>query len=123
MEATPRLLAHYHEHVRPKMTELFGYSNPMQVPSITKVKVNVGVGEANKNQKLLDSVVEELGLITGQQAVVTRARWETTEATVKSPTVAQLGQSLLTDYLVPFEAMSVMLLVVMIGAALMARQD
>ena len=74
MNATPRLLNHYHEHVRPRMTELFGYENPMQIPSITKVKLNVGVGEANKNQKLLDSVVEELGIISGQQAVVTRAR-------------------------------------------------
>lgn len=74
MEATPRLLTHYHEHVRPKMTELFGFENPNEVPHITKVKVNVGVGEASKNQKLLDSVVEELGIITGQKAVVTRAR-------------------------------------------------
>jgi large subunit ribosomal protein L5 len=74
MNATPRLLNHYHEHVRPRMAELFGFSNPMQIPSITKVKLNVGVGEASKNQKLLDSVVEELGIITGQQAVVTRAR-------------------------------------------------
>jgi large subunit ribosomal protein L5 len=56
------------------MTELFGFSNPMQVPKITKVKLNVGVGEASKNQKLLDSIVEELGMITGQQPVVTRAR-------------------------------------------------
>ncbi len=56
------------------MTELFGYTNPNQVPTITKVKLNVGVGEASKNQKLLESVVEELGLISGQKAVVTRAR-------------------------------------------------
>ncbi|MBT8404154.1 MAG: 50S ribosomal protein L5 [Gemmatimonadetes bacterium] len=74
MNATPRLLNHYHEHVRPRMTGLFGYSNPMQIPKITKVKLNVGVGEATKNQKLLDSVLEELGMITGQQPVVTRAR-------------------------------------------------
>ncbi len=74
MEARPRLLNHYHEHVRPRMTELFGYSNPNQVPRITKVTINVGVGEASKNQKLLDSVVEELGAITGQRAVITRAR-------------------------------------------------
>ncbi|MEK9500685.1 50S ribosomal protein L5 [Gaopeijia maritima] len=74
MEATPRLLNHYHEHVRPRMTELFGFENPNQVPRITKVKINVGVGEASKNQKLLDSVVEELGLITGQKALITRAR-------------------------------------------------
>lgn len=74
MEATPRLLNHYHEHVRPRMTELFGFKNPNQLPRITKVKINVGVGEASKNQKLLDSVVEELGLITGQKALITRAR-------------------------------------------------
>ncbi len=74
MEATPRLLTHYHEHVRPRMTEIFGFENPNQVPSITKVKVNVGVGEASKNQKLLESILEELGMITGQKALVTRAR-------------------------------------------------
>ena len=74
MEAQPRLLEHYHSHVRPRMTELFGYKNPNEVPTITKVKLNVGVGEATKNQKLLDSVVEELGIISGQKAVVTRAR-------------------------------------------------
>ena len=74
MEATPRLLAHYHEHVRPRMTEIFGYTNPMQVPSIKKLKVNVGVGEASKNRKLLDSVGDELATITGQRPVITRAR-------------------------------------------------
>ena len=74
MSNTPRLLQHYHDHVRPRMSELFGYSNPHQIPRIEKVKLNVGLGDANKNQKLLDSVVDELGLITGQKAVVTRAR-------------------------------------------------
>jgi large subunit ribosomal protein L5 len=74
MQATPRLLTHYHEHAQSRLTELFGYSNPHQVPKITKVTVNVGVGEASKNQKLLESVVGELGIITGQKAVVTRAR-------------------------------------------------
>jgi large subunit ribosomal protein L5 len=74
MERTPRLLTHYHEHARPKLTELFGLTNPNEVPRITKVSVNVGVGDASKNQKLLDSVVDELGAITGQKALVTRAR-------------------------------------------------
>lgn len=74
MDATPRLLKHYHEHVRPTLAELFGFSNPHQIPRIAKVTVNVGVGEASKNQKLLDSVVDELGTITGQKANVTRAR-------------------------------------------------
>lgn len=74
MKATSRLLTHYHEHVRPTLAELFGFSNPHQIPRIVKVTVNVGVGEATKNQKLLDSVLDELGTITGQKANVTRAR-------------------------------------------------
>jgi large subunit ribosomal protein L5 len=52
----------------------FGFTNPHQVPRVEKVVVNVGMGEASKNQKLLDSVLEELGLITGQRPVTTRAR-------------------------------------------------
>ncbi len=73
-ESTPRLLNHYHEYVRPRMAEQFGFDNPMQVPRIEKVVVNVGVGEASKNQKLLESVIEELEMITGQKPVVTKAR-------------------------------------------------
>ena len=59
-ERTPRLLTHYHEFVRPRMAEQFGFENPMQVPRIEKVVVNVGVGDAGRDQKLLDSVLEEL---------------------------------------------------------------
>jgi len=70
----PRLQKHYQENVRPKLHEEFGFANVNQIPSVTKVVVNCGVGEASKNQKFLDSVVEELGVITGQRAVVTRAR-------------------------------------------------
>ena len=70
----PRLQKHYRDNVRPRLVEEFGFTNPHQVPRVTKVVVNCGVGEASKNQKLLDSVVEELGVITGQRAVVTRAR-------------------------------------------------
>ena len=69
-----RLQQHYREHVTPALTEQFGFTNPHQVPKVVKVVLNVGVGEASKNQKLLDSVVEELGVITGQKAVITRAR-------------------------------------------------
>ena len=69
-----RLQRHYRDHVTPALTEQFGFTNPHQVPKVVKVVLNVGVGEASKNQKLLDSVVEELGVITGQKAVVTRAR-------------------------------------------------
>jgi len=69
----PRMKAHYENHVRPKLLEEFQFSNPHQVPTLVKIVVNVGVGEAAKDQKLLESVVEELGLITGQKAMMNRA--------------------------------------------------
>jgi large subunit ribosomal protein L5 len=74
MTMKPRLQVYYEEHVRPRLSEQFGWKNAMRVPKLEKVVINVGLGEAPKNAKLLDSVVEELGLITGQRPVVTRAR-------------------------------------------------
>ena len=70
----PRLLTHYKAYARPRLAEQFHWGNPHQIPRIEKVVVNVGVGEASKNAKLLQTVVDELGVITGQKAVVTRAR-------------------------------------------------
>ena len=70
----PRLKKHYREQVRPRLTERFEFSNPHEVPQVEKVVLNVGIGEASRSQKLLDSVLEELGTITGQKPVVTKAR-------------------------------------------------
>ncbi len=70
----PRLLRHYKTYARPHLAEQFQWSNPNQIPKIEKVVLNVGVGEASKNAKLLTAVVDELGVITGQKALVTRAR-------------------------------------------------
>jgi len=70
----PRLQQHYDEQVRSKLTEEFSFRNPLQVPRLEKIVVNVGLGEAPKDAKLLDSVVDEVGKITGQKPVVTRAR-------------------------------------------------
>ncbi len=70
----PRLLKHYKAHARPRLAEQFQWENPHRIPKIVKVVLNVGVGEASKNAKLLTSVVGELGVITGQKAVITRAR-------------------------------------------------
>src|SRR5690606_24903300 len=70
----PRLQRHYEENVRAKLQQQFGYKSVMQTPRLEKVVVNVGIGEAAKNAKLLDSVVEELGLITGQRPTVRRAK-------------------------------------------------
>jgi large subunit ribosomal protein L5 len=70
----PRLQVYYEERVRGRLGEQFGFTNPYRVPRLEKIVINVGLGEAPKNAKLMDSVVEELATITGQRAVVTRAR-------------------------------------------------
>jgi len=70
----PRLLNHYRQNVTPKLLAEFGFGNIHQVPRVQKVVVNVGIGDAGRNQKLLDSVVSELTIITGQKPMVTRAR-------------------------------------------------
>jgi large subunit ribosomal protein L5 len=72
--ATPILKTRYREEVVPALIERFNYDNVMQVPSITKVVVNIGVGEAIDNPKSLDGAVEDLRIITGQQPIVTKAR-------------------------------------------------
>ncbi|MGD2069659.1 MAG: 50S ribosomal protein L5, partial [Gemmatimonadota bacterium] len=70
----PRLLRHYQEVAKPRLQEQFEYENPHQIPRVEKVTLNVGVGDAANDRKLLNSVVDELATITGQKPVVTRAR-------------------------------------------------
>ncbi len=64
----------YDETVVPKLKEKFNYTNPMQVPKIEKIVINMGLGEAIHNIKIIDSAVEEMKQISGQQPVVTRAK-------------------------------------------------
>ena len=71
---TPRLLERYRNEIAPKLQGEFSYKNLHQVPRIEKVVLNVGVGEATQNPKLLERAVEELGQISGQKANVRRAR-------------------------------------------------
>ena len=73
-EGKPRLQDYYEKTVRPKLAKEFGLANANQVPRVVKVVLNVGMGDAGKNPKQLDAAVEELGLITGQKAVVTKAK-------------------------------------------------
>ena len=73
-EGTPRLQEFYHQTVRAKLQKDFGLANPHQVPRLSKIVLNIGMGDAGKNPKQLESAVEELGLITGQRAVITRAK-------------------------------------------------
>jgi len=70
----PRLQDFYKSEVVPKLKEKFGYGNQMQVPKLSKVIINMGLGEAIENIKILDSAIEEIGIITGQKPVITKAR-------------------------------------------------
>lgn len=69
-----RLDEFYRENVVPQLMERFKYENPMEVPRITKISLNMGVGEAVSNKKVLDNAVEDLSRIAGQRAVTTKAR-------------------------------------------------
>jgi large subunit ribosomal protein L5 len=72
--AAPRMKARYREEILPAMREQFGYANVMQVPGLTKIVVNMGVGEAARDSKLIEGAVKDLTAITGQKPQVTRAR-------------------------------------------------
>ena len=69
-----RLKDKYFKEIVPELMEEFGYRNVMEVPRVTKVTLNMGVGEAKTNAKLLDDAVEELALIAGQRPAITKAR-------------------------------------------------
>ena len=71
---TTRLEKIYKDTVVPKLMKDFGYTNPMQVPKITKITLNMGVGEAVGNKKILENAVADLATITGQKPVTTKAR-------------------------------------------------
>jgi large subunit ribosomal protein L5 len=72
--AEARLRQHYQKSVVPALVKEFGYKNVMAVPKIQKVSVNIGLGEATQNAKLMDGAVNELGQIAGQKPVVTKAK-------------------------------------------------
>ena len=69
-----RLKEMYDNEIVKKMTEKFGYKNPMQVPKLDKIVINMAVGEAKDNAKVLDAAVRDLEIISGQKAVVTKAK-------------------------------------------------
>ena len=71
---TPRLQEKYTNEVIQAMTEKFGYKNIMEVPKLEKIVINMGVGEAKDNQKVLESAVADLQLISGQKPILTRAK-------------------------------------------------
>src|SRR4026207_1823855 len=71
---TPRLLERYRSEIVPKLSQEFGFKNVHQVPRLEKVVVNMGVGKATQNAKLIEKAAEELAAITGQKAAIRRAR-------------------------------------------------
>jgi large subunit ribosomal protein L5 len=70
----PRLKAQFDKDIRAKLTKDFGYANPMQVPVITKVVLNMGIGEGVNDRKKVDNAANDLSLIAGQKAVITKSR-------------------------------------------------
>ena len=70
----PRLKSRYREEIAPALQEQFHFGNPMQIPGLVKIVVNMGVGQAAKDSKLMDGAVRDLTLITGQKPLVQRAR-------------------------------------------------
>ena len=69
-----RLKEKYDAEIKSAMVEKFGYKNVMQIPKLDKIVINMGVGEARENAKVLDAAIKDLETITGQKAVVTRAK-------------------------------------------------
>ena len=74
MAYSPRLKKDYLERIVPALQEKFNYSSPMQIPRVQKIILSRGVGKATQDKKLMESAVQELGLITGQKAVVTKSK-------------------------------------------------
>jgi large subunit ribosomal protein L5 len=72
--ATPRVKERFHRQVLPRLQQELGFSNPMQVPRVQKVVVNMGVGDALKDGRMLEAAVDDLTIITGQKPVITKAR-------------------------------------------------
>ncbi|MEP6572981.1 MAG: 50S ribosomal protein L5 [Gemmatimonadota bacterium] len=74
VDGVPRLKLYYDKVIHPNLLKEFGLTNPHQVPRLVKIVINVGMGDASKNPKQLEAVIEELGLITGQKATTRRAK-------------------------------------------------
>jgi large subunit ribosomal protein L5 len=74
MATKARLREHYHKTVLPALVKELGYKNVMAVPKLEKISINIGMGEATQNAKVLDGAAAELGLIAGQKPVITKAK-------------------------------------------------
>ena len=73
-DLAPRLKGRYHSEIAPALKTKFGYKNVMQIPTLSKVVVNMGVGEAARDSKIIEGAIRDLAVITGQRPQVTRSR-------------------------------------------------
>ena len=80
-----RLKEQYNSEIREALTKKFGYTNPMQIPKLDKIVVNMAVGEAKENEKLLETAAKDLEIITGQHPVYTKAKKSARRQNVRVP--------------------------------------
>lgn len=100
--ANTRLEQAYKNEIFKALMEKFGYKNPMQVPKLEKITLNIGLGEAKENSKLMDTAIEELKLITGQKPVVTKAKKSIANFKVREGMVVGLKVTLRGDNMYVF---------------------
>jgi large subunit ribosomal protein L5 len=98
----PRLKQRYREEIVPALMKQFGYGNPFQVPRVTKVVVNMGVGEATQDAKQLENAAKDLGVITGQRPAITRARKSIASFKVRQHMAVGCRVTLRRDYMYEF---------------------
>lgn len=101
-KSIPRLQQRYQERVMPELMKRFSLSNKLEVPALRKVVINMGLGEAIQNPKLIESAVGELGAITGQKPVVTRARKSISAFKLRENAAIGVMVTLRGDYMYEF---------------------
>ncbi len=99
---TARLRTHYDTKVRPALLQEFGYQNPMQVPKLEKIVINMGVGEAAQDAKKIEAAVAEMTLIAGQKPVVTRAKKSIAQFKLREGQVVGVKVTLRADRMYEF---------------------
>jgi large subunit ribosomal protein L5 len=99
---TARLKTRYNDEIRPQLVERFGYSSPMRAPRIQKITVNMGVGDAKQDAKVLDAATDQLATITGQRPNVRRARKSIAQFKVREQMPVGVAVTLRGDRLYEF---------------------
>ncbi|OIO03460.1 50S ribosomal protein L5 [Candidatus Desantisbacteria bacterium CG_4_10_14_0_8_um_filter_48_22] len=98
----PRLLEYYQKEVIPALIKKFNYSNPLEVPRLTKIVINIGVGEGGDDQKAIDAAVNDLAMITGQKPVITRAKKSISNFKLRKGATIGCKVTLRRDYMYEF---------------------